>query len=293
MGSQRTIRKEATVDGIGLHTGAKCRATFRPAPPNAGIRFFRTDLPGTPMLPARLAFVAETHRGTTLRVDSAAVHTVEHVLSAATGLGIDNLDVALDAQEPPAADGSALPFVQALLGAGLENQPEGYQRTLHLPREVRYESGNTRYIARPAKRFEILCTLEHEAPIALHQSLELAIDPEVYMGQIAGARTFAFEHELEYLKSHGLAKGGSLKNAIVISKGKIHTDGDAGLRYPDEFVRHKILDLIGDLTLIGRPLFAVRIEAHRCGHTHNIQFAKMLDEAAAKLRKDERSKLKA
>lgn len=280
---QLTLSQDAVLEGIGLHTGKRCRALFRPAPANAGIRFFRADLRGTPMVPAKLAFVVDTHRGTTLSVDGAAVNTVEHVLSAATGLGIDNLDIVLDAPEPPAADGSALPIARTLLAAGLREQ-DSPKRALRLPETVRYKNGATSYSASPSERFEVLCTLEHEAPVALHQSLELAVDPETYLGQIAGARTFAFDHELEYLRAHGLAKGGSLENAIVISKDSIHTTKE-GLRFNDEFVRHKILDLIGDLTLLGRSLLKVRIEAHRCGHTHNIQFAKLLNETAAKLRR--------
>lgn len=281
---QRTIRAETALSGVGLHTGVPVRARLRPAPANAGIRFFREDLAGVPMVPAKLAFVADTHRGTTLSLRGAQVHTVEHVLSACAGIGVDNLDIVMDGPEPPALDGSALPFLQALLGSGIVEDRGGPRRALRLPGPVRYRSGRTAYTAAPAERFEILCTLEHEDPVPLRQSLELAVDPEAYLGQVAAARTFAFAHELEYLKRHGLAKGGSLKNAILVSRDGVQADG-GGLRYPDELVRHKILDLIGDLALLGRSLFQVRIEARRCGHTHNIEFAKMLNDAAQSLRK--------
>lgn len=281
--NQRTLKTEARVAGVGLHTGAEVRALFRPAPADAGIRFFRADLPGCPMIPARLAFVKDTHRGTTLALNEARVHTVEHVLSACAGLGLDDLDVVLDAPEPPAADGSALPFVQAFLAAGIAEHGGSPRRTVRLSEPVRYENGKTSYTATPSERFEVFCELDQDGPIPLKQTFEFALEPETYMGQIAPARTFAFDYELEQLKAHGLAQGGSLDNAVLIAKDGVHSKD--GLRFSDEFVRHKILDLIGDLTLIGRSLLRVRIEARRCGHTHNIPFAKLLDAASARARK--------
>lgn len=281
---QTTIKQEVELDGVGLHTGNKCRLTFRPAPANTGIRFFRSDLPGIPMIPARLGFVVTTVRGTNLGLGDAKVHTVEHVLSACTGLGIDNLDVLATANEPPIMDGSALPFVDALLKAGLTDL-DAPKRWLHLPHEVTYEAKDgARYRAVPSDKFEIVATLIHDHPLMPKMSLSMTVDRESYLAEVARARTFCFEHEVAYLKSQGLAQGGSLENAIVIGKDKFHTNSE-GLRFSDEFVRHKMLDLIGDLTLIGRPLFNMRIEAERLGHAHNVEFAKLLDAAAKKLRK--------
>ena len=283
--TQSTIRAEVSLEGIGLHTGNDSKLTFRPAPPNTGIRFFRTDLPGTPMIPARLQFVVATVRGTNLGLHEAKVHTVEHVLSACTGLGIDNIDVLVSANEPPIMDGSSMPFVEALLKAGIEHFPEAPKRWLHLPGEVTYQDGRAKYRAVPSEHFEIKTTLLHDHPLMPPMTLEMRVDRDSYLDSVARARTFCFEHEIAFLKSQGLAQGGSLENAIVIGKDKFHTNAE-GLRYQDEFVRHKTLDLIGDLTLIGRPLFKMRVEAECLGHAHNIEFAKRLREAALKMRKN-------
>ncbi len=281
---QTTLKAEASLAGIGLHTGNPSRVTFRPAPPNTGLRFFRTDIPGTPLIPARLGFVVATVRGTNLGLHEARVHTVEHVLSALTGVGIDNADVLVTANEPPIMDGSSLPFVKALLKAGIERYPDHPKRWLRLPGEVAYQDGKAKYRAVPSEGFQIKATLIHDHPLMPRMTLELALNPDSYLAELAGARTFCFEHEVEYLRSQGLAQGGSLDNAIVIGKNKFHTSSE-GLRYPDEFVRHKTLDLIGDLALIGRPLFKMRLEAECLGHAHNIEFAKRLAAAAVTMRR--------
>ena len=281
---QMTIAKEVELEGIGLHTGNNSKIAFRPAPANTGIRFFRADIPGTPMIPARLDFVLTTVRGTNLGLGEAKVHTVEHVLSACTGLGIDNIDILVTANEPPIMDGSALPFIDALLRAGLK-QLDAPKRFLHLPHEVVYiAKDGARYRAVPSDKFEIVATLIHDHPLMPKMTLSMTLERDSYLAEVARARTFCFEHEVSYLKSQGLAQGGSLENAIVIGQDRFHTN-EEGLRFPDEFVRHKMLDLIGDLTLIGRSLFKIRIEAERLGHAHNVEFAKLLDAAAKTMRK--------
>ena len=286
---QTTISQESSLQGIGLHTGNPVRLTFRPAPPNTGIRFFRTDLPGTPVIPARLGYVVTTVRGTNLGLGEAKVHTVEHVLSAATGAGVDNLDVLVTANEPPAMDGSALPFYKALLKAGIKYYPRFPKRRLNIPDEVTYDDGKgTFYRATPSDQFEINATLIHDHPLVPKLTYGMTVDLASYAVEIAPARTFCFEHEVAYLQSQGLAQGGSLDNAVVIGRDRFHTNAE-GLRFKDEFVRHKILDLIGDLTLIGRPLFNLKIEAVRCGHAHNIEFAKKLDAAGMRSRRKSRS----
>lgn len=280
---QTTLERPVALEGIGLHTGNASRIEFQPAPPNSGIRFFRVDLPDRPMIPARLGCVVATVRGTNLGVGEAKVHTVEHVLSALSGLGIDNVDILVDANEPPAMDGSALPFFHALRAAGRRRYPDHPKRYLRIPEEIVYESQGSRYRATPADRFEIQATLLHDHPLVPRLELAFRMEEEAYLSEIAPARTFCFEHEVAYLKSQGLAQGGSLENAVVIGRDRIHTGPD-GLRFPDEFVRHKTLDLIGDLALMGRPLLGLRIEAVRPGHAHNIEFAKLLNQAAARLR---------
>jgi UDP-3-O-acyl N-acetylglucosamine deacetylase len=280
--SQATVAKAVTLEGIGLHTGNPSTLEFRPAPVNTGIRFFRSDMPETPMIPARLGFVVATVRGTNIGIDDAKVHTVEHVLSALTGLGIDNCDIYVSTNEPPAMDGSSLPFFTALVEAGVTHY-DAPKRTLHIPEEIVYEDKGSFYRAVPSDHFDIHATLIHDHPLVPKVEMKVRVDGENYISEIASARTFCFEHEVAYLKSQGLAQGGSLDNAVVIGKEEIHTNAE-GLRFEDEFVRHKVLDLIGDLTLIGRPLFKVKIETVRPGHAHNIEFAKLLNQAAAKMR---------
>ncbi|MFA5138526.1 MAG: UDP-3-O-acyl-N-acetylglucosamine deacetylase [Elusimicrobiota bacterium] len=280
---QNTIQKETGLEGVGLHTGNPSRIIFRPAPPNTGIRFFRSDLPDCPMIPARLSCVVATVRGTNLGLGDAKVHTVEHVLAAVTGVGIDNLDIIIDANEPPAMDGSARPFFNALLSAGVQRYPDQPKRHLHIREEVCYEDKGSVYRALPCEHFEIHATLLHDHPLVPKLEFSLRVEPESFAAEVAGARTFCFEHEVAFLRSQGLAQGGSLENAVVIGKDQIHTNAE-GLRYPDEFVRHKVMDLIGDLTLIGRSLLKVRVETVRPGHAHNIEFAKLLNLSAIKMR---------
>lgn len=282
---QTTIREEAALEGVGLHTGNPSKLTFSPAPPNSGIRFFRTDLPGAPMIPAKLGFVVTTVRGTNIGLHDASIHTVEHVLSALTGAGIDNVNIFVTDNEPPAMDGSALPFFKAVLNAGIRTFSEFPKRYLQIPEEVVYERQGAYYRAVPSEDCQIQATLLHEHPLVPKLTLNFRMDPNAYAREIAPARTFCFEHEVDYLKSQGLAQGGSLDNAVVIGKDRFHTNAE-GLRFKDEFVRHKMLDLIGDLTLIGRPLLRMRIETVRCGHAHNVEFAKKLNAAAVRLRRE-------
>jgi UDP-3-O-acyl N-acetylglucosamine deacetylase len=280
---QTTIKAEATLKGVGLHTGNRSQITFRPAPANSGLRFFRTDLPGTPMIPARLEFVVTTVRGTNLGLGEAKVHTVEHVLSACTGVGLDNADILVSANEPPILDGSSLPLAEALLAAGL-TELAAPRRGQRIPGEVVYADGAARYRAVPAPDFTITATLIHDHPLMPRMTQTIKLDPQTYLSEVAPARTFCFEHEVAFLRSQGLAQGGSLDNAIVIGKDRFHTTAE-GLRFPDEFVRHKMMDLIGDLTLIGRPLFKMHIEAQCLGHAHNVEFARKIAAAAASLRR--------
>jgi UDP-3-O-acyl N-acetylglucosamine deacetylase len=281
--NQLTIRRETELSGTGLHTGAAVRMVFRPAPANTGIRFFRVDL-GAPPVPARAAFVVETRRGTTLELGPARIHTVEHVLSACLGLGLDNLDILLDGPEPPAMDGSALPFAEVLLAAGLETAADAPRRVLRLGRPVKLSERGSSYEAEASDRFSLSLVYEHEHPRLGRQSFELVVEPESYLSEIAGARTFCLESEVDALRAAGLAKGGSLDNCIVVGDKGIRASG-RGLRFSDEFVRHKALDLLGDLALIGRSLEKIRVKAVRTGHALNVRFAALLNEAAQKQRK--------
>jgi UDP-3-O-[3-hydroxymyristoyl] N-acetylglucosamine deacetylase / 3-hydroxyacyl-[acyl-carrier-protein] dehydratase len=270
--NQRTIGKEITIKGVGLHTGRKCKAVFKPAPANSGIRFIRVDLPGTPVFPAHIDYVVDIIRGTTLGVGDERVYTIEHILSSLTGLGIDNISIELDDNEPPVLDGSAKGFAEAFIAAGIEDQ-DAMRNYFTVTTPVEYVANQTVIRIEPADFFEIVCDVDYNHPMISNQKFVFRLDDN-YAKEIAPARTFCFDYEIEALKKKGLAKGGSLDNAIVIGPTGIYNPG-AALRFDNEFVRHKILDLMGDLTLIGSPLKA-RVTATRCGHGHNIKFLRQL-----------------
>jgi len=269
--TQRTIRKEVFLDGVGLHTGRKCRAVFKPAPENSGIKFVRTDLPGQPMLSAHVSNVVDVIRGTTLGEADARVYTIEHILSALCGLGIDNLTIELDDNEPPVADGSAKEFTEVLLSAGLVDQ-EAPRTYFTVSEPFEYSANQTFLRIEPADVFSVHCEIDYNHPMVKKQSLVYTAGDD-YVKEIAPARTFCFDYEIEALIKRGLAKGGNLDNAVVVGPDGIYNP--ASLRFQDEFVRHKILDLMGDLMLIGSPLKA-KVTAQRCGHGHNVNFLKQL-----------------
>jgi UDP-3-O-acyl N-acetylglucosamine deacetylase len=275
--AQRTIAQEARYKGVGLHTGNKCQLVFKPAGPDTGVVFVRSDLRDRPALPATHEIVTSVIRGTTLSLggeknQEARVHTVEHVLSAFYGLGIDNVIVEVDANEPPVADGSSRPFVELLQQAGLKEQDRA--RRYFQPEPATYKAGDTEYSIEPADDLSIETTIDFKHPLIQRQTRLFHVTTESFIREIAPARTFCFDYEVEALKNQGLARGGSLDNAVVVGMDRIHNK-EKSLRFPDEFVRHKTLDLLGDLYLLGFPLKA-RIKAFRCGHGHNVNFVKQL-----------------
>lgn len=267
-----TIKSPATIEGIGLHKGKASRVTFLPAEGATGFRFISSVFKEP--LPARLDRVAGTARGTNISDGKSTIYTVEHLLSAAAGLGIDDLDIEISGEEPPAADGSALPFAAALLKAGLLEKTGQERAYLKLSEKIEMLKGDIRYSASPASGVSFRLTYDYPHALVGRQVLQLTLTPEEYLAGVAPARTFGFSHELAALKAAGLALGGSLENAIVISEKEIMAKG--GLRFPDEFARHKLLDLIGDLALAGLPLKDIHIEAERPGHAANVNFAKLL-----------------
>ena len=268
------------MSGIGLHKGRPSAVTFLPAPGPTGIRFFKPDLTGP--IKASLETIATTARGTNLSDGARIIYTVEHILSACAGLGIDDLDILLDGEEPPAADGSALPFAKLLQNAGLFEK-QGQARTLlKLPERVEYFSEKAVYRAAPAESPFFTVTFSHPHPLIGEQTIEFAMTPENYMREVAPARTFGFKSEIAQLKAAGLALGGSLENAVIIDD-TAFLSAEGALRFPDELVRHKLLDLIGDLALTGLAFDKVRIEASFTGHKNNVNFAKMLTEKGLKI----------
>lgn len=270
---QKTIGAPVTIKGIGLHTGRKCKATLLPADAGTGVKFVRVDLPGKPVFQATVENVVDVIRGTTLGIGDARVYTIEHILSALNGLGIDNLTVEMDDNEPPVLDGSATGFVDAIKSVGIVYQ-EALKNFFTVSSPLEYSSHQTKIRIEPSDHFEIELTVDYNHPMIKNQTLTF-LRGDDYEKEIAPARTFCFDYEIEALRKNGLAKGGSLDNAIVVGPDNIYNPGT--LRFHNEFVRHKILDLMGDLMLLGSPIKA-KIIATRCGHGHNVKFLKQLIE---------------
>ncbi|RLD14522.1 MAG: 3-hydroxyacyl-[acyl-carrier-protein] dehydratase FabZ [Caldiserica bacterium] len=281
---QRTIKKEVSLKGIGLHTGEKCKMILKPATSNTGIVFKREK--EDRVISANVENVNGVLRGTTISKDSLTFHTIEHLLSVLFVFGIDNLVVEMSSSEPPICDGSAECFVKLVEEAGIEELDEE-KKFFSLERSIEYEKGDVRIIYLPHNDFIVSCTIDYKHPFVGTQYFSLKITPENFKKEIAPARTFCFDYEVEHLHAKGLAKGGSLENAVIIGEDGIH---NPPLKFKDEFVRHKILDLLGDLCLLGMPIKG-HIIAFKCGHLHNINFAKKLKESVSCV-KEEKSPFK-
>ncbi len=309
---QRTIAAPATLSGIGLHTGNLSTITFKPAPEDYGLRFVRTDLPDQPEIPADVDLVTDISRGTTLTKGDASVHTVEHVLAALVGLEVDNCRIELTANEPPVGDGSALPYTQVLMDAGFVDQkaPRNY---IVIDQIVNYKNDGkgVEMVALPYDDFRVTVMIDYHNPALGSQHSGLFNLQNEFATEFAAARTFCFLTEVEMLRREGLIKGGNLDNAIVIVDKEIDQSqmdelsrrlgiegsvvlGSTGvlnngtMRYPNEPARHKLLDLIGDLALVGAPIKA-HILAARPGHASNIEFARKIKRLAEQKRLVRRS----
>jgi UDP-3-O-[3-hydroxymyristoyl] N-acetylglucosamine deacetylase len=267
---QHTIRKPVTLEGVGLHSGKPSRVTLSPAPEDTGI-VFRA---GADRIAAAPESVVNSHYATTIGKNGTRIQTVEHLLAAAAGLGIDNLEVEVDGPEIPAADGSAKPFV-ALLAAAGRNQQSARRRPLALPYPIRVGSGGRWIHVFPSKSFRISYTLDNDHPAVGVQVLAWTPAGErSFADEVAPARTYGFLKDLGLMRKNGLARGGSLDNAVVVgNRGPLN-----GLRYRDEFVRHKVLDLIGDLALLGRPILA-HVVARNGGHVLNLELVLAIQRA--------------
>jgi UDP-3-O-[3-hydroxymyristoyl] N-acetylglucosamine deacetylase/3-hydroxyacyl-[acyl-carrier-protein] dehydratase len=279
MTTQRTIDGRVAFRGIGLHSGLPCTATFEPDVENAGISFVRTDLKE----PSRIAVTPDSARydpargrRTILSNGVAEVHTVEHILAAIHGLGIDNLRVELDAEEAPEpVDGSALPIVKVLKSVGMREQ-SAQRRYLKVEEPVTLNDGAVQLLALPHDGLRITFTIDYPDRVVGTQSASFEVDPETFEREIAPARTFVLMRDVEALRSAGLIKGGSLSNAVVVEDEKVLSEEP--LRFPNEFVRHKILDLIGDLCLVGGPIRA-HVVAFRSGHQSHVKFVRKIQQA--------------
>lgn len=269
---QQTIKNKISCDGVGLHTGKRVNLTLKPAEPDYGIRFVRVDLPGMPVIEARNSQVVDTRLATSLGLNGYRIYTVEHLLSALAGVGIDNASIEIDSSEVPIMDGSAAHFTSLLQEVGFKAQ-ENRKKFLRIKNPVTIQEGDKYIHLSPHSEFKISYTIEFDHPMLQKQSYTLVVKNKTFIEEISRARTFGFLRDVETLKQNGFAKGGSLANAVVIdTRGVLNEEG---LRYEDEFVRHKILDLIGDLSLVGKPILG-HIIAFKSGHTLNYALIKKL-----------------
>jgi UDP-3-O-[3-hydroxymyristoyl] N-acetylglucosamine deacetylase len=271
---QRTLKNSIRATGVGLHTGKKVLMVLRPAPANTGIVFRRTDLADFVDLPAKAGLVSQTTLGTSLTVGDVTVSTVEHLMSALAGLGIDNLVVELSAAEVPIMDGSAGPFVFLLQSAGIEEQ-NAAKRFVRIKKSIKVEDGDKWARFDPYDGFKVNFEIEFDHPVFKRRSQVASMDfsTTTFLREVSRARTFGFMRDLEYMRARNLALGGNLDNAIVLDDYRILNED--GLRYEDEFVKHKILDAIGDLYLLGHSLIG-EFSGYKSGHGLNNRLLRAL-----------------
>ncbi len=277
---QRTLKNVVRATGVGLHTGAKVELTLRPAPPDAGIVFRRVDLPGAADIPASPYAVGDTRLSSCLEKDGVRVSTVEHLMSALAGLGIDNVFVDLTAAEVPIMDGSAGPFVFLLQSAGIEEQ-NAAKRFIRVLKTTETRHGDKWAKLEPYHGFRLDFSIDFHHPAFDDSGNRVIVDfaETSYVKEVSRARTFGFMHEVESMRAQGLALGGSLENAIVMDEYRV-LNAD-GLRYEDEFVKHKVLDAVGDLYLLGHPLIGA-FSAFKSGHAlNNALLRRLLEDATA------------
>ena len=271
---QRTLKSLVKATGVGVHTGHKVHMALRPAAPDTGIVFCRSDLPGAPCIPARATNVSDTRMATVIEKDGARVSTVEHLMSAFAGLGVDNAYVDVSAEEVPIMDGSAGTFVFLIQSAGIEEQAAA-KKYLRVLKGVRVDVGDKYARLDPFNGFKLGFSIEFNHPVfdATRSSVEIDFGEVSFVKEVARARTFGFTQDVEALRSAGLGRGGSLDNAIVIDDFRVLNS--EGLRFDDEFVKHKALDAVGDLYLLGHPVIG-SFHGHKSGHALNNQLVRAL-----------------
>lgn len=275
---QRTLKKTVSATGVGLHNGEKVIMTLKPAPVDSGIVFCRADLPGAPTIQATPDAVKDTRLCSALEQNGARVATVEHLMSALAGLGVDNVRIDVTASEIPIMDGSSGPFIYLLQSAGIveQNAPKKF---IKIKKMVEIKEADKWVKFEPYHGFKMEFTIDFAHPVFDHSGKTVTIDfaDNSYIKEISRARTFGFMHEVEYLRANGLARGGSLDNAIVLDEYRV-LNAD-GLRYEDEFAKHKVLDAIGDLYMLGHPILGA-FTAYKSGHALNNQLLRALLEDA-------------
>jgi UDP-3-O-[3-hydroxymyristoyl] N-acetylglucosamine deacetylase len=276
MDVQRTLRRPVSCVGIGLHSGNKVRLSLKPAAADFGIRFRRSDL-GHHEIPATVQHLAGIQLATGLARNEVSVETVEHLLAALVSLGIDNVLIELNSPEVPIMDGSAAPFVYLVQEAGVKVL-QARRKYLKIARPIAISRGDKRIALYPSDHFKVTYSISYDHPLLRHQSRTLRITEESFIEEVAPARTFTFLKDVEMLRQNGLALGGSLENAVVLGETGVLNNA---LRFQDEFVRHKILDAVGDLALVGYPIIG-HLVAHRAGHALHTEFvARILEQTHA------------
>lgn len=270
---QRTLGKVVSLSGVGLHSGKKVTITFKPANADTGVVFCRIDLPNHPVIPANVKYARESVRCTSIGVDETVVHTVEHVLAALAAHQIDNLVIEISEREPPAAGGCATPYLEMIDEAGVVEQEKETPR-YRLRHPIHFSHGETHIVAVPSDHYQVSYTVDYpKVPAIRSQYCSVAVNLKTFREEIAPCRTFALYEEIKPLIEAGLAQGGNLENAVVIKGDEVLNEG--GLRFPNEMVRHKVLDLIGDLSLVGSE-FLAHVIAIRTSHQANVAFAREL-----------------
>lgn len=275
---QRTLKRSIHCTGIGLHSGKKVEMTIRPAEADTGIVFKRTDLPGSPLIPADVFHVVDTNFCTTIGVEGVTISTVEHLLSALAGMEVDNVLIEVDAPEVPVMDGSSAPFVFLIRGVGFVSQAQP-RRFYKVKRKLSFNQNGKRVAIAPSDNLSIDFTIEFDHPVIRRQDYCFDFNPGDYVKHISRARTFGFLRDVRHMQENNLGLGGSLDNAVVMDDFRVLNED--GLRYSDEFVRHKILDFLGDLALVGRPILG-SFSAHKSGHElNNAMFRQFLADPQA------------
>lgn len=271
---QYTLKKPVSCCGVGLHAGRTVNLTIKPSPANTGIRFYRTDLDSNQTVPAHMNQVVDTRLATTLGNGSASVSTTEHLLAALSGLGIDNAEIELDSYEVPIMDGSAGPFIHLLTKGGRKKQ-RALRKVLRITSPVTYSDGEKTIRVEPYDGFKITGRIEFDNELIGDQVYSIELNKDKFRKEIALARTFGFVEQVENLWANGLALGGTLESVIAIHWDRRSILNEDGLRFDDEFVRHKVLDLIGDLTLLGSPILG-HVIADRSGHSSHLGLMKAI-----------------
>ncbi|MBN2059995.1 MAG: UDP-3-O-acyl-N-acetylglucosamine deacetylase [Deltaproteobacteria bacterium] len=269
---QHTVVDDVSCTGIGLHSGKKVKLTIKPAPPDSGIRFHRKDLSGYRSIRANWKNVVDTNMSTTIGLNGCKVSTIEHLMAAFFGLGIDNARVEIDGPEIPIMDGSSAPFIFLIKSVGIKEQKKSKQFII-IKKPIKINDGNRSINIYPSKELKISFTIDFYHPLLRNQKYDLRFSAKEFINEISRARTFGFLNDIKSLRQAGLAMGGSLDNAIVIDDFRILNED--GLRYKNEFVRHKILDFIGDLAVVGIPIIG-KFEIQKSGHSLNHSMIKKL-----------------